>query len=399
MKKQKFSLLVLAIIACASFAGAQAHRGKVIIPESSIARPGDAGVRMHTTYLIYSPTGGHADSTVPTGETPASLGCVYGLVNNPIAGCPIATSRTNPTGGSGIIAIVDAFDYPTALADLQTFATTFHLPKPKFHKVVVGHPVNDCNWSIEMSLDIEWAFAMAPHATILLVEANSNFNNDLLAAVDKANQLIAANGGKGEVTMSWQGGEYGGETTDDNHFTQPGVVYFASSGDTGGAVGWPSTSPNVVSAGGTKVNRVGGLFTNETGWSGSGGGDSTIEVRPSYQDAIQSIVGTKRGTPDFSYDADPNSGASVYNTNPSCGNIKWLTVGGTSLSSPSLAGVVNSAATFSTSTNAENTLIYSGLGNSAIFTDITAGTAGTHTAGPGWDFVTGVGTDIGKVGK
>ena len=164
-------------------------------------------------------------------------------------------------------------------------------------------------------------------------------------------------------------------------------------------VGWPGTSPNVVSAGGTKVNRVNNNFTNETGWSGSGGGPSAYELRPSYQDGIAGIVGNKRGTPDFSYDADPASGVSVYNTNPACGNIQWLKVGGTSVSSPALAGIVNSTGGFAASTSVENTLIYSGLGNPAIFTDITVGQAGSHQAGPGWDFVTGVGTDKGKTGK
>ena len=189
-------------------------------------------------------------------------------------------------------------------------------------------------------------------------------------------------------------------TNRDAHFTQPGVVYFASSGDSGGVVGWPSTSPNVVSAGGTTVHRSsGGLFLSEIAWSGSGGGDSTIELRPSYQNAISSIVGTHRGTPDFSYDADPASGVSVYNSSPDCGNLKWQVFGGTSVSSPSLAGVVNSTGSFNTSTNAENTEIYSNLGNASIFTDITAGACGSHTVGAGWDFCTGVGTDIGKTGK
>ncbi|HEY7097604.1 MAG TPA: S53 family peptidase [Terriglobales bacterium] len=399
-KSRKFLLAFLVVvITLAVSAGAQTRRGSIIVPSSSIAQPGDAGVKAHTNYVILKPEGVSPFSTIPTGETPASLGCVYKLVQNPVPGCPINGSTSNPKGGAGIIAIVDAFDYPTALQDLQHFSQQFGLPAPKFHKVKVGNPVNDCNWSIEMSLDIEWAHAMAPNAQILLVEANSNFNNDLLAAVDQANQLIAQHGGKGEVTMSWQGGETSNEAQFDSHFAQPGVVYFASSGDSGGVVGWPSVSANVVSAGGTRVNRTNGNFTNETGWSGSGGGPSRFIARPSYQDVVQNIVGTKRGTPDFSYDADPFSGASVYNTNPSCGNIQWLTVGGTSLSSPALAGVVNSTGSFNTSTAAENAEIYSNLGNSSVFTDITSGQAGQFKAVVGWDFVTGVGTDVGKTGK
>jgi len=374
--------------------------GTIVIPKSSIQRPQDLGVRMHTNIELFYPDGVQPDSTSPTGETPSSLGCVYSLVANPQPGCP-KNGTSNPTGGKGVIAIVDAFHYPTAAADLKVFSDTFGLPTPKFKQIHSGNvPPTNCDWEVEESLDIEWAHAMAPNAKIVLVEAQSNQTSALLAAVDLANSYIQSHGGKGEVTMSWSGGETGGEINLDSHFTAPGVVYFASSGDTGGVVGWPSTSPNVVSAGGTQVNRSNGNFTNETGWSGSGGGPSTVEPRPSYQDAIQNIVGTHRGTPDFSYDASPISGASVYNTSTaSCGANQWFVVGGTSLSSPALAGVVNSAHKFKANTKAENTLIYKNLGNAAVFTDITSGHAGQYSAGPGWDFVTGVGTDIGKKGK
>jgi kumamolisin len=393
-------LLIIALLASASLLSAQV-RGRVIVPDSSIARPGDAGVRAHTTHLKFVPEGAQPNSASPTGETPASLGCVYKIVANPMAGCP-KTSTSNPRGGSGIIVIVDAFHYPTAQNDMDVFSTTFGLPRAVVHTVFAsGQPQQDCGWNEEASLDIEWAHAMAPRAVIVLMEAKTNSFNDLMTAVDKANAIIAAHGGKGEVTMSWQGGEFGGETALDAHFSGPGIVYFASSGDAGGQVGWPSTSPAVVSAGGTTVHRNGaGSFVSEIGWSGSGGGDSGFEARPSFQDAIQNIVGTKRGTPDYSYDADPATGVSVYNTAPACGGqLKWQVFGGTSVSSPALAGIVNLTGHFNASSNAENTEIYSNLGNAADFRDITQGQAGSHQAGPGWDFVTGVGSNVGKNGK
>lgn len=393
---------MLAVLLLSSFMVAQVRRGNVIIPSSSIARPGDAGIRAHTNFIIYSPEGVIPDTSTPTGERPASLGCIYGLVSNPLSGCPKGTSVSNPTGGRGIIAIVDAFDNPSAAADLATFSSTFGLPAANFHTVFAnGRPSQDCGWNEEESLDVQWAHAMAPSAVIILVEARTNSTTDLIAAVDKANQLIQAHGGRGEVTMSWQSGEFNGEQSYESHFAQSGVVYFASSGDSGGVVGWPSVSPSIVSAGGTTVLRDGsGNFTGEKGWSGSGGGNSTFFSRPSFQDGIQNIVGTHRGTPDFSFDADPFSGVSVYISSPACGSpLKWQVFGGTSVSSPALAGVVNSAGHFSSSSSAENTLIYSGLGNSALFTDITTGQAGSHMAGPGWDYVTGVGTDVGKTGK
>lgn len=392
--------LTIAVLLFAGLLTAQVPRGNVVIPYSSVERPEDLGIRAHTNIQLFYPEDVIPDSTTPTGETPSSLGCVYQIVDNPEPGCP-KNGTSNPTGGSGVIVIVDAFHYPTAAADIAHFASTFGMPAPKFKQVHTGAnvPPPNCGWETEMALDIEWSYAMAPNARIFLVEAQSNTFTRLLKALDKATRIIAAHGGRGEVSMSWGGPERHRFLKYDRFFQNPNIVYFASSGDTGGHVIYPSTSPNVVSAGGTRVNRSNGLFTNETGWSGSGGGPSLFEPRPAFQDAIQDIVGDFRGTPDFSFDADPFSGVSVYDSNPACGAPGWFTVGGTSVSSPALAGLVNSAGKFKKSSAAENHLIYLNLGNTEDFTDITAGQAGQYHAGPGWDFVTGVGTNLGFKGK
>jgi subtilase family serine protease len=167
---------------------------------------------------------------------------------------------------------------------------------------------------------------MAPNAKIILVEAASNSFADLFAAVDVASNLVAAGGG-GEVSMSWGGSEFSTEASNDSHFTTAGLVYFASIGGTGGATIYPGVSPSVVSAGGTTINRNNsGTFTSETGWSG-GGGPSKYEPRPSYQNAIATIVGSQRGAPDFSFDADPNSGVSVYDSTRCQGQSGWLVFG------------------------------------------------------------------------
>ena len=243
---------------------------------------------------------------------------------------------------------------------------------------------------------------MAPSAKIVLVEAASNFFSALFQAVDVGNTIPGA----AEVSMSWGGSEFFSEINNDFHFTHPGVVYFAASGDTGGATIYPSTSPNVVAAGGTTIHRdTSGNFIGETGWSGSGGGPSLYEPRPSYQGVISSIVGNARGVPDYSFDADPNSGVSVYDSTACQGMSGWLVFGGTSVASPSLVGIVNLAGHFSTSSNAELTVIYSSVSNggttinSTYFWDITSGTAGSFSAMTGWDFVTGVGSNQGLNGK
>ncbi len=140
----------------------------------------------------------------------------------------------------------------------------------------------------------------------------------------------------------------------DRHFSRPGIVYFASSGDLGGVVGYPSVSPNVVSAGGTRVNRnASGFFTSESGWSGGGGGPSVYESRPGFQNVIVGMVGSHRGTPDLSFDSDPSTGVSVYDSTPYGGRSGWWVLGGTSVASPALAGVVNTAGNAFSSTKLE----------------------------------------------
>jgi kumamolisin len=375
----------------------QAHT-PIQIPDSSIEQPGDRGVAAHTNHLIR--VGPTFVGTAPGGETPASIASVYSL-NGQLA-------------GAGVIVIVDAFHYPTALNDFNNFAQQFALPQEpssnplsasnQVFQVVYadGHqPRPNCGWAQEAALDIEWAHAMAPNAKIVLVEAKTNSFANLFQAVDVASSIANAR----EVSMSWGGSEFSSEAANDGHFTQANVVYFAASGDTGGATIYPGVSPNVVSAGGTRINRnSSGAFVSETGWSGSGGGPSKYESRPSYQNIIQTIVGNARGVPDYSFDADPNSGVSVYDSTSCQGFSGWLVFGGTSVSSPALSGIVNSAGS-NTSSTAELTLLYQSVSNNGLsinganFRDILSGTAGSFSATTGWDFVTGIGSGITLAGK
>lgn len=401
-------LVVVAVVVCATLLvgqGQAPQHAVVIIPDSSLERLDDIENRAHTNHLILFRPG--FVGTAPSGETPGSLGCVYATVSSVTSGCPISGSNINPSGGSGIIAVVDAFDYPTAENDLNVFSSQFGLPPCTtangcFRVVYASgtKPSVNCGWAQEAALDIEWAHAMAPNARVVLVEAASNSFSDLFQAVDVASGIVNADLVGGEVSMSWGGSEFSFEAIFDSHFTASKVVYFAASGDSGGKTIYPGVSPNVISAGGTTINRDSSSnFASETGWSGSGGGKSKYEPRPSYQDSIASIVGTQRGAPDFSFDADPNSGVSVYDSTPCNGLSGWLVFGGTSVSAPSLAGIVNLASHFYPSSNAELTTIYSNLGNASAFRDIVSGKAKRFSAQPGWDFVTGVGSNQGLLGK
>jgi subtilase family serine protease len=363
----------------------------VLVPDSSKEAPEDVGKRAHTNHVI-ALRGGQT-LAVPSGYSPANIRDAYGL--------PVSLTK----GGGGVIAIVDAYDYPTAENDLNVFSAKFGLPAcPTGNgclQIVYASgskPAGNCGWAQEAALDIEWAHAMAPQAAIVLVEAASSSFSDLFKAVDVARQIVVSSGGKGQVSMSWGGSEFGGETGYDYLFSAPsGVVFFAASGDSGGKTIYPSASPNVVSAGGTTLVKSGSSWI-ETGWSGSGGGPSKFESRPSYQDAIATIVGRMRGTPDFSFDADPSTGVSVYDST-SCGGLTgWMVFGGTSVSTPSLAGIVNLTGSVSSNSALELSLIYSGLGK-VNFRDITSGRAGKYNAAKGWDFVTGVGSDLGTSGK
>ena len=213
-------------------------------------------------------------------------------------------------------------------------------------------------------------------------------------AVDKATRIVQAAGG-GKVSMSWGGSEFSSEANYDSHFPlNSNVVYFGASGDSGGATIYPSVSPNVAAASGTTIVRSGGTVT-EYGWSG-GGGPSKYEPRPWYQNGV-ALVGQARGVPDIAFDADPNSGVSVYDSTPCQGMSSWMVFGGTSVLAPSLSGLANSAGAFRVDSQSELNTFYTQIGSSNYF-DVVIGTAGSFSAGTGWDFVTGAGTPRGLLG-
>src|ERR1035438_9033691 len=109
-------ILLIAITAAASLAAAQ-DQSNILIPDSSIEKPGDIGVRMHTNYYMRVPDPQVTPDAPPPGvtiETPGSIACIYDLVSSPISGCPVATATKLATGGNGTIVLVDAYDDPSA---------------------------------------------------------------------------------------------------------------------------------------------------------------------------------------------------------------------------------------------------------------------------------------------
>ena len=320
-------------------------------------------------------------STAPQGLTPPQVKAAYNF------------STDQAAGAGQTIAIVDAYDDPTAEADLGVFSQRFGLPACTtangcFKKVNqtggTRYPRADSGWALEISLDVQWAHAIAPGARILLVEASSNSFTNLLAAEDYA--AAHAN----YVSNSWGAPEFSGENTYDAHFSRPNVSFFVSAGDAGLPAEYPSSSPNVVSVGGTTLHFSGSTLTSETGWSESGGGCSLYENAPPAQAGFnqyaQVACAGKRATPDVSLVADPASGVSVYDSTRYQGQKGWFVVGGTSASAPmwaarsAVAGtVVDSAAVY---------------GNTITYRDIISGNNGAPALA-GYDLVTGRGSWIG----
>src|SRR6267154_935077 len=151
-------------------------------------------------------------------------------------------------GANQKIAIVDAYGNASIQSDLNTFCSQFGLSSTTV-QIIGNNTSTDTGWALETALDVEWAHAIAPGATIILSVANSSSSGDLLTAV-----AAAVSAGATVVSMSWGGPEFTGMANYDNHFNRPGVTFTASSGDSGAGVEWPAVSPYVVGVGGTTLH-------------------------------------------------------------------------------------------------------------------------------------------------
>jgi subtilase family serine protease len=344
--------------------------------------PGFARCHAHVVETAAKGSGTITNPT-PTGLAPAAIKSAYGF-------------PTDLTAGAGkTVAIVDAFDSPTAENDLNVFSRQYGLPacttangcfKKADQRGGKRYPRKDPGWALEISLDVQWAHAIAPGAKILLVEADSNSFGNLLAAVDYAKNNAQY------VSNSWGASEFSGEASYDSHFAKPGVSMFVSAGDNGLPAEYPSASPNVVSVGGTLLTfAADGSLASESAWTSGGGGCSLYESATPAQAAFAEYANTgcdgKRSTPDVSLDADPASGVSVYDSTTYNNRSGWFTVGGTSASAPMWAG---RAAVAGTVVDAAGVYARS----ATTFRDITVGNNGAPCL-TGFDLCAGRGSWIG----
>ncbi len=404
-------------ITIGSFTGASygyvygAHPGDTV----QIIVTNSASGATSNTYSLVLPAA-PAGTNTPTGLSPTQMREAYGLGAYGAAGIDFGTT---PAYGQGeTIAIVDVGNDPSIMSDANAFSSEFGLPQFNtsggptltiFNQQgqTSNLPANG-TWGMEESLDVQWAHVIAPDANIDLVEANSA-SGDLYTAVQTAANLP----GVVVVSMSWGGAEAASETSTDGIFVTPsghiGVTFLASTGDSGSPAEYPALSPNVIAVGGTTLtvvtNSGGGYsYGGEAGWSGSGGGISQYEPQPPYQAGkVNGLTSTMRAAPDVAMDADPQTGASVYDTYDFGTSSPWNVIGGTSLACPMWAAVIalvdqgRASQGLGSLNGATQTLpdLYS-LPSSA-FHNITTGSNGGYSAGPGYNLVTGLGSPVANV--
>jgi len=309
-----------------------------------------------------------------------------------------------PAAGAGeTVAIVDAFGYATAEADLGVFRSFYNLPACTtangcFEKVDehggTDYPAEDSGWSIETALDLDAVSAACPKCHILLVEADSDYSSDLAQSVQ-----TAANLGAMAISNSYGGDESADELSLDQYYDQPGIAVTVSAGDSGYGASFPSVSPYVTSVGGTTLTQDSGSARgwDETVWNdengATGSGCSAYEPQPAFQKGLATDCPGNRADTDISADAAPSTGLGIYN---STGLGGWAQYGGTSLSSPLVAAMFALAGT---PTPGTYPVTYPYADPSGL-NDVTSGDDGDCgdvlcQAGPGWDGPTGLGTPEG----
>lgn len=348
-------------------------------------RPGTTTTTKPTTTTSATTT----STTLPTATTCTSAHAGY-------TPCDLRSAYALPSaGGAGqTVAIVDAYNDPNVESDLAAYRAAYGLPpcttaNKCFRKVSqtggTRYPSSNVGWSEEISLDVDMVSAVCPTCHVLLVEANTNSVNNLLAAENTAAALGAT-----AISNSWTANEFSSETSYDSYFHH-GIPITVSSGDAGYGVAWPASSPYVTAVGGTSlVPASNNRGWAETAWSGAGSGCSAYEPKL----PVQTDAGcATRTVADVSAVADPNTGVATYD---SYGESGWLVFGGTSVAAPIVASVYALAGNGSTITPPN----YAYANSGSLF-DVTSGTngvcAGSYlcTALSGYDGPTGLGTPNG----
>jgi subtilase family serine protease len=300
-----------------------------------------AGEMACNSLVVVDGKGAPLQTATPAGYGPGDLLSAYKLTG------------AAANGAGETVAIVDAYDDPNALSDVNTYRSQFGIPQfgssggPTFTKVnqtglTSSLPKGNASWAEEISLDLDMVSAICPRCNVLLVEAQSANFGDLGTAVDTAANWH----GVVAVSNSYGGSESSGDSAIAGHYNHPGVAITASSGDDGYGVESPASFATVTAVGGTSLSVASSTSRgwSETAWSGAGSGCSAYVDQPAWQAAAlppaEAGVCAKRVVADVSAVADPNTGVAVYDTyGLSRRSAGWLVFGGTSVASPIIASV------------------------------------------------------------
>ena len=342
------------------------------------------------------------------------------------------------SGAGRSITIIDAFQSPTIGADLAAFSKIFDLARPKLRIIAPqgltpfnSNDPDQVGWAGEISLDVEWAHAIAPSAKINLVLARSDQDKDIFAAqryVIRHNLGDVLSQSFGEAERCMRPRILKGTHELFKEAAAERMTVFASSGDFGSAqpachgsgffeaASSPASDPKVTGVGGThlRADFPDGDYGAETAWNdsigSSGGGYSMTFSRPRFQRGFGRPQ--HRGVPDVSYNASVNGGVLVVWSSSGQGAGAIFVVGGTSAGAPQWAGIAALADQAAHRRVGDiNPALYKigrSAGYHAALHDITQGsniwgpsgvTAGFR-AHPRWDAVTGLGSpDIAKLIK
>lgn len=314
-----------------------------------------------------------------TSYGPAQYHTAYNLPCTPNG--PVQSNCETPSSfGPQTIGIVVAYHHPTLENDLNVYSQQFGIPPcTQANGCLTILDQNggtnfstgfDALWTLEASLDTQLAHGICQTCKILVIEANSTSASDLATAERTAVSLGAT-----AVSNSWGFPESG---FDKSSFIHPGTAIVAGSGDSGyGAFLWPANIPQVVAVGGTTLNiNTDNTYRSESVWDGAGSGCVSSELAFSWQTNLpnwsQTGCGITRAVSDVSANADPSTGAAIYDSTPYGGSTGWYQLGGTSASTPVVAAAYALAGGVPANHDAPSVL-YANY-NTSNFNDVISGT-------------------------
>jgi len=333
-----------------------------------------------------NPLNGKANpAATPQGYGPADLIAAYGLTGVSGSGTPT-------------VAIVDAFGYKNAEADLAVYRSQYGLPPCttangclKIVGQTGGKPPtrNDTGWDQEQGLDLDMVSAACPNCHILLVEASTASFSNLWAGVDYAKTVP----GVKAISNSYGNTDSSSYAQYDSHYSGNNIAITVSTGDSGYGAQWPATAPGAIAVGGTSLVRAANTRGwSESVWNGAGSGCGLGHPKPSWQNGVTDACGGRMEA-DISSNADPNTGVAVYSP-VNASTSGWGVWGGTSESSPFIAALF---ALRNGNINAASSV----YANKSALNDVTTGSNGSCAVAyycngtVGYDGPTGLGTPSG----